>query len=241
MILGLPDEANLLSHAYMIDGDVDTDVECLQEYFLRLFGIEDIYQSVDVTVFDGSEVGVDEVRELVKNTVLQPYGNQKIYLFLHADKLSVSARNALLKTIEEPAKNTVFFLLTNNSYKLLPTILSRTVTLYHNNTIQESSEEKVWIDCFLSGVFERDLIALQHALDEISSDREKSVRYLECLTERMATLLKGSYSEKYKYFYRVELLALLASVQRAMKLIRANTGVTATLDTMLLNIMEGID
>ena len=64
MILGLPDEANLLSHAYMIDGDVDTDVECLQEYFLRLFGIEDIYQSVDVTVFDGSEVGVDEVREL---------------------------------------------------------------------------------------------------------------------------------------------------------------------------------
>ena len=47
MILGLPDEENLLSHAYMIDGDVDTDVECLQEYFLRLFGIEDIYQSVD--------------------------------------------------------------------------------------------------------------------------------------------------------------------------------------------------
>ena len=85
------------------------------------------------------------------------------------------------------------------------------------------------------------MIALQHALDEISSDREKSVRYLECLTERMATLLKGSYSEKDKYFYRVELLALLASVQRAMKLIRANTGVTATLDTMLLNIMEGID
>lgn len=241
MILGLPEEKSLLSHAYMIDGDVDTSVKCLQEYLLKLFGVEDIFQSIDVTVFDGSEVGVDEVREMVKNTVLQPYGNQKVYLLLHADKLSDSAQNALLKTIEEPANNTVFFLLTNNSYKLLPTILSRTIRLYHNNTIQESSEEEKWIDSFLNGVYERDLVVMQHNLDEISSERWKSVRYLECLTESIATLLKDTYSKKDKHFCRVELLVLFSSVQRALKLIKVNTGVAGTLDIMMLNILEGID
>ena len=46
-----------------------------------------------------------------------------------ADKLSVQAQNALLKTIEDPPSYAVIFLLTENAGTLLPTIRSRCVLL----------------------------------------------------------------------------------------------------------------
>src|SRR5699024_8402141 len=53
----------------------------------------------------------------------------KVYIIDEADKLSVQAQNALLKTIEEPPSYAVIFLLTENAGTLLPTIRSRCVLL----------------------------------------------------------------------------------------------------------------
>jgi DNA polymerase-3 subunit delta' len=50
---------------------------------------------------------------------------KKVYLLVHADKMSVSASNSLLKFLEEPHPGTVAFLLTEQPQKILPTILSR--------------------------------------------------------------------------------------------------------------------
>jgi DNA polymerase III subunit delta' len=50
---------------------------------------------------------------------------KKVYMIVHADKMSVSASNSLLKFLEEPSSQTVAFLLTEQQQKILPTILSR--------------------------------------------------------------------------------------------------------------------
>jgi len=50
---------------------------------------------------------------------------KKVYLISHADKMSVSASNSLLKFLEEPNPGTVAFLLTEQIQQILPTILSR--------------------------------------------------------------------------------------------------------------------
>jgi DNA polymerase III subunit delta' len=50
---------------------------------------------------------------------------KKVYMIVHADKMSVSASNSLLKFLEEPSPETVAFLLTEQQQKILPTILSR--------------------------------------------------------------------------------------------------------------------
>lgn len=53
----------------------------------------------------------------------------KIYILNEAEKLTLQAQNALLKTIEEPPAYAVILLLTSNADSLLPTISSRCVTL----------------------------------------------------------------------------------------------------------------
>jgi DNA polymerase-3 subunit delta' len=49
----------------------------------------------------------------------------KVYLLIHADKMTIKASNSLLKFLEEPNPGTVAFLLTEQPQKILPTILSR--------------------------------------------------------------------------------------------------------------------
>ncbi|MBR3538767.1 MAG: DNA polymerase III subunit delta' [Eubacterium sp.] len=76
-------------------------------------------------------ISVDEVREQVVQTMdIRPYnGKYKIYIIPDAQMMNDAAQNALLKTIEEPPAYGVVILITNSLEKLLPTILSRCVTL----------------------------------------------------------------------------------------------------------------
>ena len=74
---------------------------------------------------------MDDVREqLVDDIVIKPYSSKyKIYIIDEAEKLTVQAQNAILKTIEEPPAYAVIIFLTNNAGVFLPTILSRCVML----------------------------------------------------------------------------------------------------------------
>lgn len=80
-------------------------------------------------------ISVDDIREQINNDILiKPYSSKyKVYIIPNADKLTVQAQNALLKTIEEPPAYAVIFLLTENAEVLLPTIRSRCVMLKLRN------------------------------------------------------------------------------------------------------------
>ena len=78
-----------------------------------------------------ASIGVDDIREQINDTIqIRPYSaNYKIYIVDEAEKMTVQAQNALLKTIEEPPAYAVILLLTTNPDGFLPTILSRCVQL----------------------------------------------------------------------------------------------------------------
>ena len=78
-----------------------------------------------------ASIGVDDIREQINDTIqIRPYSaNYKIYIVDEAEKMTVQAQNALLKTIEEPPAYAVIMLLTTNPDGFLPTILSRCVQL----------------------------------------------------------------------------------------------------------------
>lgn len=78
-----------------------------------------------------NSIGVDEIRDQIVNDVqVKPYSSPyKIYIVPDAEKMTVQAQNALLKTIEEPPAYVVIILLTTNAELFLPTILSRCVML----------------------------------------------------------------------------------------------------------------
>lgn len=78
-----------------------------------------------------NSIGVDDIREQINDTIMiRPYSSYyKIYIVDEAEKMTVQAQNALLKTIEEPPYYAVIILITTNQEAFLPTILSRCVQL----------------------------------------------------------------------------------------------------------------
>ena len=71
-------------------------------------------------------IAVEQIRDIVANATLRPYeGRSKVFIIDPADALSVSGSNSLLKTLEEPPRDTHFILITRSPDILLPTINSR--------------------------------------------------------------------------------------------------------------------
>ena len=73
------------------------------------------------------EIGVDVLRHFVMERVVRTpiRGRVKVFIIREADRMTVQAQNALLKTLEEPPGSTVLMLLVTAMDKLLPTTRSR--------------------------------------------------------------------------------------------------------------------
>ncbi len=84
-------------------------------------------RSVDVAEIDGaSHNGVEAVRSIRDNVAYSASsGFYKIYIIDEVHMLSISAFNALLKTLEEPPPHVIFVMATTESQKIPVTILSR--------------------------------------------------------------------------------------------------------------------
>ncbi|HEY8132949.1 MAG TPA: AAA family ATPase, partial [Thermoanaerobaculia bacterium] len=82
----------------------------------------------------GSErklISVEQIREILSGASLRPYeGRNKVFIIDPADALSPGGSNSLLKTLEEPTRDTTFILLTRSPDLLLPTIRSRSQAIY---------------------------------------------------------------------------------------------------------------
>lgn len=67
--------------------------------------------------------------------------NHKVAIINNADKMTMESSNSFLKTLEEPAGDTVFILLSNGEQELLPTIQSRCQTLiFSADNVQKSKQ-----------------------------------------------------------------------------------------------------
>jgi len=85
----------------------------------------------DITKIEPEETGkaikVDQIRELSNFTVMSAHVNHgyKVVVLDPAENMNRAAANSLLKTLEEPAENTVLLLVTSSPQRLLATIRSR--------------------------------------------------------------------------------------------------------------------
>lgn len=71
-------------------------------------------------------LGVDSIRQIKDTLKLAPVEMKyKVYIIEDADKMTKSAQNALLLSLEEPPEYVVFFLLCENSLLMLDTVKSR--------------------------------------------------------------------------------------------------------------------
>ena len=82
---------------------------------------------IDVLEIDAASHGsIDNIRDIIASIAYPPIdGRYKIYIIDEAHQLSKDAKDALLKTLEEPPPYVIFILATTEMAKIPPTIASR--------------------------------------------------------------------------------------------------------------------
>lgn len=139
-----------ISHAYIINGEKSSGKEFIAKIFAMALqceqeGVEPCNECrsckqtlsknqpdiIYVSHEKPNTISVDDIRAQVNNDVaIKPYSSKyKVYIINEAEKMTPQAQNAILKTLEEPPAYAVIMLLVSNMNSLLPTILSRCVTL----------------------------------------------------------------------------------------------------------------
>lgn len=140
---------NKVSHAYIFNGEKGCGKKMLALEFARMLQCQEEGRPcgkcrsclqaesgnhpdiIKITHEKPGSIGVDDIREqLIGDVQIKPYSSPyKVYIVPDAEKMTVQAQNALLKTLEEPPEYAVIIILTTNLETLLPTILSRCVVL----------------------------------------------------------------------------------------------------------------
>ena len=79
-------------------------------------------------VLNDQSIKIDQIRDLLNFlNKTSPLNNLKIVIIDDAESLNLNSSNALLKALEEPNKNTFFFIINSNTKKISNTIKSRCV------------------------------------------------------------------------------------------------------------------
>lgn len=139
-----------VNHAYVIQGERSSGKEFIAKVFAEALQCENQKDGdacgechsckqaeggnqpdiIRVTHEKPNTIGVEDIRKITQDVVIKPYSSKrKIYIINEAEKMTVQAQNALLKTLEEPPAYAVIILLTTNVNAMLQTILSRCVVL----------------------------------------------------------------------------------------------------------------
>lgn len=100
-----------------LSADYHTDIDML---------VIEPLQEVEKGVVKEKDISAEQAREAMKFLGSSPYaGKKKVLIIRDAHRLTETAQNALLKTLEEPPAYAVIILVTHEIGRILPTILSR--------------------------------------------------------------------------------------------------------------------
>lgn len=152
-----------LPHAIGLQGEPASGKKHVSKYIAgRILGVGDVnsypyFLSVDCN----QKVGIEEIRDSRKFLALKIPGDKnykRCLAFWSFQSLGHEAQNALLKSIEEPPKDTLIIITTDSKNNLLPTIVSRLSWISVRPVSMEESLE------YFSSSYDKNKIEKAHML-----------------------------------------------------------------------------
>ncbi len=236
-------EKNEIPHALLFSGPGAVGKKTTAFWFLKMISCEgrdkpcgecrscyEIEENIHLDILqvfpEEKEIRLKQIEEIIERISYK--GAKSCYKGVVIDEahlMNVQSQNALLKTLEEPSKDTVIILVTEHPYSLLPTILSRMFEIkfslvsekeigksLKSNEIADLSfgkpglainylqfpEKKKRAENLkkeMNGMFEKDF-SFRFSLIKKATDEEKGEEFLECLLKAMQIEMHKRIKEK---------------------------------------------
>lgn len=181
--------------AYLVSGGVDTLpvlLERLESEGVIARGSPDLFSRVY------RAFGVAEAEEIRARARMKPVRNDHRVIAFFAAAPTTEAQNALLKTIEDPAGNPLFFIVTPSPETLLPTVRSRMQRLDIGGGVGADVSQ------FLAATREKriDMLKSLYEHDDEGRDMAGVRAFLDALERRFAK--EPNRAEALRAIYRAE-------------------------------------
>ena len=142
-----------------------------------------------IEVDAASNSGVDNIRQIIEDAKRKPLDAEyKIFIVDECHSLSDSSWQALLKTLEEPPKFTIFIFCTTNPEKIPPTILSRVQRYNFQKISNEGIVERLGYIIAQEIVHNEDIIYTEDAVDYIAKVSTGGMRDAITLLDKCLSL-----------------------------------------------------
>ena len=142
-----------------------------------------------IEVDAASNSGVDNIRQIIEDAKRKPLDAEyKIFIVDECHSLSSGAWQALLKTLEEPPKFTIFILCTTNPEKIPATILSRVQRYNFQKISNEGIVKRLGYIIAKEIVHSEDIIYTEDAVDYIAKVSTGGMRDAITLLDKCLSL-----------------------------------------------------
>lgn len=180
-----------VGHALLVRGGIERLSDIRED--LKQNGIEAL-GNPDVYIREYAQFGIDEARALRTLAHTRPVREQRRVFVVLSPRIMPEAQNALLKTLEEPPANALFFFVLPAPETLLPTVRSR-AHLYEPRVVNaQEDEETLDPSAFLAAEPSERLDLLKSLLERDENDQRDLgaiIRFLSSL-ERLVPPGKGT-------------------------------------------------
>ena len=176
----------LVGNTHVVSGGPERLQDVLS--FLREEGIE-TEGNPDMYIRAYKQFGIDEARELRERASIRALGKRRIFVIAVPD-LNREAQNALLKTLEEPPGDALFFFVLPSPESLLPTLRSRVQTLQ----IERGGEARTDAKIFLAATPEKRMDMLKPLLEKGEDEKRDLgaiLAFLSSLEEKLEKSPEG--------------------------------------------------
>ena len=177
------------------------------------------------------------------------YGTYQIYVIYQAEMLNPSAANTILKFLEEPEKNIIAILLTNNRYKMLPTILSRcsVITLKHEEEKLENVNDNLVFTKFLNNLITKSnclILNFNDYYQNLFETKEIALLTLKKIVKIFQYYIKNNNLDRLNIksndivLSKFQLLEMINTIDEFSHRLQYNVNIKLWLDSLLIKLME---
>lgn len=222
----------MITSKLIIGGNAHKRKDRILSLLKEIVSVDSFKPHPDIILIEAvNTISIDQIRDVGKKVLLKPYAlNYKVVIILEAEKLTLPAQNAFLKTLEEPPDNTIFILGTTKLDSLLPTIVSRCqiINILEPEEISVTEQEKkecqqTAVSILKSGLGERLKIASNY-----SKDKSQALRFTQILLVTLRQMMIQKPSSN--------IINSINNTQKAIVMLEANTNPSLVIGNLLLSL-----